>query len=260
MVAKKGHEPSYLSTDQLKDLNLRLLTDQQAASTKERLSDERDFRENVLRLHAEASKEAEEIEKEMRRREEFSQQQAVHAQRVEARKFAERNADLEAGQKLHWPFSKEEDVVEQRHAATQLLRDTLDEHVELRESMDISDSMERQTRPRREVERPDPQNQDSWLKPSEGNIYPKFLTPSLVPSRIAGSFQATPVMKLGYERYAKDLKKELGQLKLQEAEIENRKKAQEDEIKRRAQLRKKIQASTIKYQVRVIGEWKSDGI
>ena len=186
--------------------------------------------------------------KEIRRNQRFSQQQAVHAQRVEARKFAERNEALEAGQKLHWPFSKEEDVVKKRHEATKLLRDTLDEHMELRDSMDTSDSLNQQPRPRSEVVKPDTQNKETWLKPSEGNIYPKFLTPSLVPSRIAGC-PATPVMKLGYERYARDLKKELGQLKRQEAEIRTRQKAQEDEIKRRSQLRKKIQSSTIKYQV-----------
>ena len=114
----------------------------------------------------------------MRLDQEFSQQQAVHAQRVEARKFAERNEALEAGQKLHWPFSKEEDVVKKRHEATKLLRDTLDEHMELRDSMDTSDSLNQQPRPRREVVKPDPQNKETWLKPSEGNIYPKFLTQS----------------------------------------------------------------------------------
>jgi hypothetical protein len=53
-------------------------------------------------------------------------------------------------------------------------------------------------------------------------------------------------MKLGYQRYASQLKKELGVLKLKESEITDRKQAAEDEIKRRKSLRKKISMSTIK--------------
>merc|ERR1711865_265201 len=55
-------------------------------------------------------------------------------------------------------------------------------------------------------------------------------------------------MKLGYQRYAQDLKKEMGALKLKESEISNRKIAADEEIIRRKQLRKKISESTIKYQ------------
>ena len=55
-------------------------------------------------------------------------------------------------------------------------------------------------------------------------------------------------MKLGYQRYAQDLKKEMGALKLKESEISNRKIAADEEITRRKKLRKKISESTIKYQ------------
>ncbi len=251
LVAKKGHDPAYLNLDQLKEINMDLMTDKQAEDEAMRLADEKEFRENVLRLHAEATKEAEEIEKERVRREAFTQQQAVHAERVMARKFEERNAGIE-DQETHWPFSKEEDERARKQERSQQLRDTLDRHVELQESIVRTDSLERPAREARPVAQPDPDDSKTWFKPSEGNIYPKFLTPSLVPSRIAGSFQATPVMKLGYERYAVDLKKELGNLKRQEDEIKTRAQAQEDEIKRRARLRKTIQANTIKYQAKQV--------
>jgi hypothetical protein len=245
LVAKKGHDPTYLNFDELKEVNKSLMETQQANDEAQRLSDEEEYRQTVLRLHAEAANEGLEIKKQQERRQEFADAQSLHAQRVEARKFSERNADIE-GAEIHWPFSKEEDERKKNEERKKQQAQMLEDQTGISfENLQTKSAM-------KGPKNPDPSNKDTWYKPSEGNIYPKFLTPSLIPSRIAGGYQTTPVMKLGYQRYATDLKKELGVLKLKESEIANRKQAQEDEIKRRKSLRKKIQASTIKYQAKQV--------
>ena len=243
LVAKKGHDPSYLNFDQLKEVNLDLLETQQANTEAQRLADEEEYRQTVLRLHSEAAKEDEEIKIQLQRQQEFADAQSLHAQRVEARKYQERNEDVEGDGQVHWPFSKEEDERKRQRDRKK------EQEANLNEQTGQSFESFEMTRLQKEKEGPDPNMpEETWFKPSEGNIYPKFLTPCLVPSRIAGAFQATPVMKLGYQRYAQDLKKEMGALKLKESEISNRKIAADEEIIRRKQLRKKISESTIKYQ------------
>jgi hypothetical protein len=107
LVAKKGHDPTYLNFDDLKAVNKSLMDTQHANDEMQRLSDEEEYRNTVLRLHAEATQEGVEIRKNAERRQEFADAQSLHAQRVEARKFVERNADIEAGE-VHWPFSSNE--------------------------------------------------------------------------------------------------------------------------------------------------------
>ena len=240
LVAKKGHSPRYLNHDDLKEVNLSLLTVQRDNEERQRIKDEEEYRATVLRLHSEAANEGAEIKKNQERRQEFADAQSLHAQRVEQRKFEERNADIE-NPEIHWPFSKEED--ERKRQA--------DNKIEAMKLL-VEQGVDFGNTEVREHNLPDPSNTDTWFQPSEGNIYPKFLTPTLVPSRIAGNFQATPVMKLGYQRYASDLKKELTKLRMKESEIVGRKEAEEAEIKRRHKLRKQISQKTIKYQAKQV--------
>ena len=240
LVAKKGHAPSYLNYDQLKEVNLSLLTTQKDNEEQQRIKDEEEYRATVLRLHREAVNEGIEIRKNQERQQEFADAQSLHAQRVQARKFEERNADIE-NREVHWPFSKEED---ERKRQADNKKEAMALLLEQTGGVLPGDDKAKSG--------PDPNNEETWYKPSEGNVYPKFLTPSLVPSRIAGSFQATPVMKLGYKRYAEDIKKEMAALRLKEQEIENRRRAEEEEINRRSNLRKEISHNTIKYQAKQV--------
>ena len=241
-AAKKGYPPTYDSFDETKELNLMLMRNKEEKDAKARQASEKEFRDKVLRLHAEATRDRNEERIEQARHEEFAEVQAEHARRVEARKFAERNAEVEDN-KEHWPFTTEEDVRRRAKERTTKMRDILDEQVEeqhkLRGTVNADES-----RPLP----PDPLNKDTWPKQSEGNIYPKFLTPSLIPSRIAGKMSATPVMKLGYQRYADELKRELEGLQRQERQIHERQAAADKERMRRQRMRREVMAKTIAYQ------------
>ena len=234
-----------LNDKDLEQMNLDLMADRKRVADQRRRLDEKEFRDEILMLHkdviADEDKRKAAVEKEAR----FKEEQLAQGEIALDRKREVRAAYLAAEQQ-HWPFSLEEQVRHERRKKDGKFRKELDQQNA------TLPKKKRTPRPRPE-DTVNPKDPDTWFQPSEGNIYPKFLTPSRSPTRMVGDNGKDPlVLRLAYKRYEKVLRNQLSQLKAQTKDIKEREVQKEAEISHRARRRKEIQKQTTEYQFKQV--------
>ena len=231
-----------LSEKDLETANLALMHKKQQRKDLRRRLDEKEFRDEILSMHKDVITAEREREAKQRKESQFAEEQKEQGEERMERLRAER-AEYLAGQKMHWPFSVEEEVRVERKDKDKKFRKELDEQNATRPH-----KTKERRRPEDSIDVKDP---DTWFQPSEGNVYPKFLTPSRQPNRMTDKDGKDPlVLQLAYKRYEKTLREQLKTLKHQSKEIQEREKQKDLEIAHRHKKRLEIQRETTKYQLK----------
>lgn len=231
-----------LSEKDLETQNLNLMRERQQRKDLRKRLDEKEFRDEILSMHRDVIHAEKEREAKIRKEAQFAEEQKVQGEERLERLRAER-AEYLAGQEMHWPFSVEEDVKVERKDKDKQFRKELDEQNATRPHKGRD-----RRRPEDSIDVKDP---NTWFQPSEGNVYPKFLTPSRAPTRIVDKNGRDPlVLQLAYKRYEKTLRHQLKTLKSQSKDIAEREKQKELEIAHRQKRRMEIQRETTKYQLK----------
>ena len=240
VIGTAPRNKNLLDDRQLEQENLRLMAERQRAAAKQRRLDEKEFRDEILQMHKETILADDERRAKMSKEKAFKDEQVVQGELALDRK-REVAAEYLAAQEMHWPFSVEEEVRAERRGKDQTFREELD-----KQNAGRPQKAAPRQRPEDSV---DPKDPNTWFKPSPGNVYPKFLTPSRSPTRIIDEGGQDPlVLRLAYKRYENTLRKQLGHLKSETKDIEQRERQKEQEIAYRAKRRMDIQRETTEYQ------------
>ena len=231
-----------LSDQDLEKQNLKLMREKQKQKDLQKRLDEKEFRDEILAMHKDVIHQERVREAKLRKEAQFAEEQKEQGEERLERLRAERAEYLD-GKQTHWPFSVEEDVKVERRNKDKKFRAELDEQNANREQKTKS-----RRRPEDTIDVKDP---NTWFQPSQGNVYPKFLTPSREPTRVVdGNGEDPLVLQLAYKRYEKQLRNQLKTLKMQSKDIHNREKQKDLEIAHRQKRRLEIQRETTKYQLK----------
>ena len=133
-----------------------------------------EFRDEILAMHKDVDTcracKRSKVEKEAQFAEEQKEQGEERLERLRAER-----ADYLDGKQTHWPFSVEEDVKVERRNKDKKFRAELD-----KQNANRGQKSKERRRPEDTIDVKDP---NTWFQPRQGNVYPKFLTPSREPTR-----------------------------------------------------------------------------